>query len=89
MDIFPDFGAVGGAVELQSIVGALLTFVLIVAVLMMILCGVTWALATANGHFQAATKARIGLWVACGSAAGAGAAVAWVNFLLDIGRTLA
>lgn len=85
MDIFPDFGAVGGAAELQNIVGALLTFVLIVAVLMTILCGVTWALATANGNFQAATKARTGLWVACGTAALAGAAVAWVNFLLDVG----
>ena len=76
MDSFPDFGAVGGAAELQSIVGALLTFVFIVAVLMMILSGVNWALATANGHFQAATKARIGLWVACGAAALAGAGVA-------------
>ncbi|KQW05563.1 hypothetical protein ASC66_11270 [Leifsonia sp. Root4] len=88
MDIFPDFGAVGGAAELQSIVGALLTFVLIVAVLMMILCGVTWALATANGHFQAATKARIGLWVACGAAVLAGACIAWVNFLLEVGGQL-
>lgn len=88
MDIFPDFGAVGGAAELQSIVGALLTFVLIVAVLTMIISGVTWALATANGHFQAATKARIGLWVACGAAALAGAGVAWVNFLLDLGPQL-
>lgn len=88
MDIFPDFGAVGGAAELQSIVGALLTFVLIVAVLMVIISGVTWALATANGNFQAATKARTGLWVACGAAALAGAGVAWVNFLLDLGGRL-
>lgn len=88
MDIFPDFGAVGDTAQLQNIIGALLTFVLIVAVLMMIITGVTWALATANGHFQAATKARIGLWVACGAAALAGAAVAWVNFLLEVGGRL-
>ena len=88
MDIFPDFGAVGGAAELQSIVGALLTFVLIMAVLMMIISGVTWALASANGNFQTATRARIGLWVACGAAALAGSGVAWVNFLLDVGSTL-
>lgn len=85
MDIFPDFGAVGGAAELESIAGALLTFVLIVAVLMMIICGVTWALASAIGHFQAATSARIGLWVACGAAGLAGAGVAWTNFLLALG----
>ena len=88
MDIFPDFGAVGGAAELQSIVGALLTFVLIMAVLMMIISGVTWALASANGNFQTATRARMGLFVACGAAALAGGGVTWVNFLLDVGSTL-
>jgi hypothetical protein len=88
MDIFPDFGAVGGAAELESIAGALLTFVLILAVLMMIISGVTWALASANGHFQTAMRARIGLWVACAAAALAGAGVAWVNFLLDVGSQL-
>ena len=88
MDVFPDFGAVGGAEELQNIVGALLTFVLIISVLMMIITGVTWALASANGNFQTAVRARTGLWVACGAAALAGAGVAWVNFLIDIGSSL-
>ena len=88
MDVFPDFGAVGGASELRSIVGALLTFVLIIAVLMMIISGVTWALASAHGNFHMATRARFGLWVACSAAALAGAAVAWVNFLLGVGSTI-
>ena len=88
MEIFPDFGAVGGADELRSIVGALLTVVLIVAVLMMIISGITWALASANGHFQVATRARLGLWVTCGAAALAGAGVAWINFLLGLGASL-
>ena len=88
MDIFPDFGAVGGAAELKSIAGALLTVVLIVAVLMIIVSGVTWALASANGHFQTATRARIGVWVACGAAVLAGAGGAWVNFLLGVGSEL-
>ncbi|GAA1817684.1 DUF6112 family protein [Agromyces neolithicus] len=88
MEIFPDFGAVGGAAELQSIAGALLTLVLIVAVLMMIISGITWALASANGHFQIATRARLGLWVACGAAALAGAGVAWINFLLGVGTAM-
>ena len=88
MDVFPDFGAVGGAEELQNIVGALLTFVLIISVLMMVITGVTWALASANGNFQTAVRARTGLWVACGAAALAGAGVAWVNFLIGIGSTL-
>ena len=37
MDVFPDFGGVGGAADLRSIVGALLMFVLVTAVLMLCL----------------------------------------------------
>lgn len=88
MDVFPDFGGVGGAAELRSIVGALLMFVLVTAVLMLIVCAIVWAVASAHGNYQAATRARTGLWVAVGAAALAGAGVAWLNFLLDVGTRL-
>jgi hypothetical protein len=88
MDVFPDFGGVGAAGELRSIVGALLMFVLIIAVLMLIVCAIVWATASAHGNYHAATRARTGLWVAVGAAALAGAGVAWLNFLLDVGTRL-
>lgn len=88
MDVFPDFGSVGGAAELRAIVGALLMFVLVTAVLMLIICAIVWAIASANGNYQAATKARTGLFVALGTTALAGAGVAWLNFLLDVGERL-
>ncbi|MEZ5089562.1 MULTISPECIES: DUF6112 family protein [Micrococcales] len=88
MDVFPDFGGVGGAAELRSIVGALLMFVLVTAVLMLIVCAIVWAIASAHGNHHAATRARTGLWVAVGAAALAGAGVAWLNFLLDVGTRL-
>lgn len=88
MDVFPDFGAVGGADDLRAVIGALLTFVLIIAVLMLIVCAIVWALATANGHHTAATKARVGAWTALGAAVLAGGGIAWVNWLLDLGSTL-
>lgn len=88
MDVFPDFGSVGGTTELRAIVGALLMFVLVIAVLMLIVCAIVWAVASSSGNYQAATKARTGLWVSVGAAALAGAGVAWVNFLLDIGTQL-
>ncbi|MFV0374083.1 DUF6112 family protein [Microbacterium sp.] len=88
MDVFPDFGGVGGAGQLRAIVGALLMFVLIVAVLMLIVSAIVWAIASAHGNYQAAGKARAGLWVSVGAAALAGAGVAWVNFLLDVGTRL-
>lgn len=88
MDVFPDFGGVGGANDLSAVIGALLTFVLIIAVLMLIVCGVTWAIVTANGHHGAAAKARIGAWTALGAAILAGGAVAWMNWLISLGSIL-
>lgn len=88
MNVFPDFGGVGGAGQLRTIVGALLTFVLIIAVLMLIVCAIAWAISSAHGNYHAATKARTGLFVAVGAAALAGAGVAWMNFLLHLGTQL-
>lgn len=88
MDVSPDFGAVGGLGDLRLIVGALLTFVLIFAVLMLISCAIVWGIATSSGNYHAATRARAGVLVAVGAAALAGAGVAWVNFLLGVGETL-
>src|SRR5918996_1743288 len=65
----PNFGAVGGSSELRRIVGALLTFGLLTAVLMLVVCGTTWAIASANGSWQAASRAKTGLLVALGGAA--------------------
>ena len=88
MGVFPDFGGVGGAADLRAIVGALLMFVLVTAVLMLIVCAIIWAISGASGNYQAATKARTGLLVAVGAAALSGAGVAWLNFLLDVGTRL-
>ncbi|MDN6555170.1 MAG: DUF6112 family protein, partial [Acidipropionibacterium jensenii] len=88
MGVFPDFDGVGASAQLQSIVGALLMFVLVTAVLMLIVCAIVWAIASANGNYQSAAKARTGLFVAVGAAALAGAGVAWLNFLLDVGSRL-
>ncbi|QUY61185.1 Membrane protein [Gulosibacter molinativorax] len=86
--VFPDFGGVGAADDLRSIVGALLTFVLIIAVLMLIVSAIVWAIASSTSNAHTATKARTGAWVALGTAALAGAGVAWVNFLLGVGEHL-
>lgn len=88
MDVFPDFGSVGGSSDLRTVVGALLMFVLIIAVLMLIVTAIIWAIASSTGNAHTATKARTGAWVALGAAALAGAGVAWINFLLGIGEGL-
>ena len=84
----PDFGAVGGSADLRQIVGALLTYGLVIAVLMVVACGATWAIASSSGSWQAAGKAKTGLFVAFGGAALTGGALAWANWLLDVGASL-
>ena len=86
--VFPDFGGVGADSELRAVIGALLMFVLIIAVLMLVVSAIIWAIASSTGNAHTATKARIGAWVALGTAALAGAGVAWVNFLLGVGAEL-
>lgn len=81
----PDFGAVGGAGELRSIVGALLTYGVITAVLTLVICSATWALASHSGSWHTAQKAKIGMLVALGGATLTGAALTWANWLLGIG----
>lgn len=86
--VYPNLNGVGGAGQLKIVIGALMTIVLIVAVLMMLVCAASWAVASAHGNYQTATKARTGLLVAVGAAALDGAGIAWLNFLLNIGPTL-
>jgi type IV secretory pathway VirB2 component (pilin) len=84
----PDFGAVGGSSDLQQIVGALLTYALAVSVLMVVICAATWALGSANGSWQTASKGKVGLLIALGGAVLAGSSLTWANWLLDVGATL-
>jgi hypothetical protein len=87
-DIGPDFGAIGGSGDLRLIVGALLTYSLIVAVLMLIVSATAWAIASSSGSWHTAQKAKTGCLVAIGGAALTGAALTWANWLLDIGPHL-
>ncbi|AYY15414.1 hypothetical protein EF847_10045 [Actinobacteria bacterium YIM 96077] len=86
--VFPDFDGVGGSRDLAAIVGGLFTVGLVVAVLMLVISAVTWAVCSAAGNYQAAARARTGAWVSIGAAALTGAGVAWTNFLIDLGSTL-
>ena len=84
----PNFGAVGDSSQLRAIVGALLTYGLITAVLMIVVCAATWALSSSSGSWHSAAKAKVGLFVAVGGAALTGAALAWASWLLGIGAHL-
>lgn len=88
MDVFPDFDGLGGIGDLRAVIGALFTFVLIVAVLMLIVSAIVWAIAAANGNHAIASKGRTGVLVALGAAVLAGGGVAWMNWLIALGDQL-
>ncbi|MFH5228048.1 DUF6112 family protein [Antrihabitans spumae] len=88
MNVFPDFDGLGGIGDLRAVIGALLTFVLIVAVLMLIVSAIVWAIAAANGNHAMAGKGRTGVLVALGAAVLAGGGVAWMNWLIALGDQL-
>lgn len=69
-------------------VGALLTYSLLIAVLMLIVCAAGWAIGSAKGSWQTASKAKTGLFVALSGAVLTGGALAWTNWLLDVGAQL-
>jgi len=83
-EVTPDFSAVNGT-GLASIVGALLTIVLVVAVAAMIAAAIMWMVGQATGSWQATRRGRVGVLVAAGAAVLAGGGVAWMNFLLTTG----
>ena len=87
-DVSPNFGAVGGAGDLRLIVGARLTYGLIIAVLMLVISATAWAIASGSGSWHTAQKAKLGCFVAIGGATLTGAALTWANWLLDVGPHL-
>ncbi len=88
MGVFPDFDGLPGIGDLKQVVGALFMFVLIIAVLMLIVSAICWAIAASHGNYTAAVKGRVGVLVALGAAVFAGGGVAWMNWLISIGQRL-
>jgi hypothetical protein len=86
--IMPDFDAIAGTAELRRLVGALMTYALLSAALMLIVSATTWALATHSGNWHTAQKAKTGTYVAIGGAVLTGSAITWANWLLGIGAHL-
>jgi len=86
--VAPNFDAVAGSGSLRSLVGALLMYSLVISVLMLIVCALLWALASAGGSWSNAARAKTGTCVALGGAALTGAAMAWANWLLHVGSRL-
>ena len=88
MSVFPDFGSMSGIGDLKVVIGAMLTIILVVAVLMIIVSAIIWATTTSTGNPAVASKARAGVFVALGAAILAGGGVTWTNWLINLGEQL-
>lgn len=85
--VYPDLSAAGGP-DLRHLIGALLTYGLLTAVAMLIVCTAAWALASGRGSWHAAEKAKGGLFVAIAATILLGGSMSWANWLLGIGARL-
>lgn len=88
MNVFPDFGSMSGIGDLKVVIGAMLTIILVVAILMIIVSAITWAISTSTGNPAVAAKARAGVFVAVCAAVLAGSGVTWLNWLIQLGEQL-
>ena len=88
MNVFPDFGSLSGIGDLKVVIGAMLTIILVVAVLMIIVSAIIWAISTSSGNPAVTAKARAGVLVALGAAILAGGGVTWLNWLIQVGEQL-
>jgi hypothetical protein len=62
--------------------------VLILSVMTTIISAVVWAVTSAGGNYRTAVRGRTGVIVALGAAVLAGSAMAWLNFLINLGSSL-
>ena len=82
--VAPDFSAVTST-SFPEVLGALLPVALVTAVAVLVASAFVWAVAASLGSWQTVAKARVGVLVALGGAALAGAGIAWLNWLLTTG----
>ena len=88
MNVFPDFDGLGGIGDLRAVIGALLTFVLIVAVLMLIVSAIVWGFGANSSNPHLASRGKIGVLVSCGAAVICGASVTLINFFWNVGQSV-
>ncbi|WP_051426177.1 DUF6112 family protein [Jiangella gansuensis] len=86
IDIAPNDDGLPGIVSLRDVVGAGMTFGLVLSVLALIIATVVWGFGANSSNPHLAGRGKSGVLVACGAAVLCGAAVTLVNFFWDVGQ---
>jgi hypothetical protein len=88
VNVSPNSNGLPGISELQSIVGALLTIALILALAGLALASAAWAIGSHSANPVLAGRGRTGVLVSFGAAMLTGGAVALINFFASAGSHL-
>ncbi|MGO1184390.1 MAG: DUF6112 family protein [Microbacterium sp.] len=88
IDINPNDTGLPGIAQLRTIVGAVMTIGLILAVLALIISAIVWAIGSNASNPHLASRGKTGVLIACGAAVICGAAVTFVNFFWGVGQAV-
>lgn len=86
VSITPNDTGLPGIAALRSIVGAVMSFGLVLSVLALLVSAVVWGFGAQSANPHLAGRGKVGVLAACGSAAICGAAVTLVNFFWTVGQ---
>lgn len=88
IDIAPNSDGLPGIAQLRTIVGAVMTVGLILAVLALIVAAIVWAMGANSSNPHLAGRGKTGVLVALGTAILCGGAVTLINFFWDVGQAV-
>lgn len=88
IDIDPNSSGLPGIDQLKLIVGAVMTFGLILSVLALIVSAVVWGFGANSSNPHLAGRGKIGVLISCAAAVLCGAAVTLVNFAWGVGQAI-
>ncbi|WP_324653765.1 DUF6112 family protein [Georgenia sp. H159] len=88
IDINPNTDGLPGIAQLRTIVGAVMTVGLILAVLALIVSAIVWAMGANSANPHLAGRGKSGVLIALGAAILCGGAVTLVNFFWDVGQAV-
>lgn len=88
IDIDPNTSGLPGIDQLKLIVGAVMTFGLILSVLALIVSAVVWGFGANSSNPHLAGRGKIGVLISCAAAVLCGAAVTLVNFAWGVGQAI-
>ncbi|MFD6175536.1 MULTISPECIES: DUF6112 family protein [unclassified Isoptericola] len=88
VDIDPNTDGLPGIAQLRTIVGAVMTVGLILAVLALVVAAIVWAMGANSSNPHLAGRGKTGVLVALGTAILCGGAVTLVNFFWDVGQAV-